>query len=270
MTTAVTRDFTLTDDELQVIGSRVGIQGFPTVLAVKPRHGTVDTLMTAFDAATRRLASRGLIVDGAVEPDLLPLLQALERPHRELAMRLVTPAGIARFSVVRRGDLQLLARRVANDIVLRVIEAPPDLPGVTRALIGELPRATALQFPPVPAPSEAVGRYLTGTHAAAQLADRVRSLGAEPRTAMTLGAALATRAAFAEVVHYALCSDQERITRQPAAVGVFYTKQGRIVGAPSASPSGQLWTTLKPGSDHALGQAIGQLVELSAERWERL
>lgn len=270
MTTAITRDYTLTDDELQVIGSRVGIQGFPTVLAMRPRYSTVDAHTAALDAATRRLAARGLISDGVVDPDLVPLLRALERPHRELAMRLVTPAGIARFSVVRRNGLQLLVRRVANDIVLRVIEAPPDLPGVTRALISELPRAEALQFAPVAAPQEAVSRYLTGTHDAAQLADRVRSLGAEPRTAMTLGAALSTRAAFAEIVHYALCSDQERIARQPAAIGVFYTKQGRIVGAPSASPSGQLWTTLKPGSDHVLGQAIGQLIELSAERWERL
>ena len=270
MTTAVAPDFTLTDDELQVVGSRLGIQSFPTVLGVRPRYGTVDALTSAFDIATRRLTARGLIVDGAVEPDLLPPLQALQRPHRELAMRLVTPDGMARISVVRRGDLQLLARRVGNDITLRVIHSPPDLPGVVRALIGELPQAQAAQFTPVPAPLEAVSRNLIGTHDPAQLADRVRAIGAEPRTAMMLGAALASRAAFAEIVYYALCSDADRISRQPAAIGIFYTKHGRIVGAPSASPSGQLWTTLKPGSDHALGQAIGQLVELSAERWERL
>jgi hypothetical protein len=29
-----------------------------------------------------------------------------------------------------------------------------------------------------------------------------------------------------------------------------------------------VWTTLKAGSDHAIKQAIGQLVELSTERWE--
>jgi len=67
-----------------------------------------------------------------------------------------------------------------------------------------------------------------------------------------------------------LDDDEGRISRRSVAVGVFYTKRGRIVGAPSASPSGQLWTTLKAGSDHAIRQAIGQLVELSAERWEEL
>jgi hypothetical protein len=85
---------------------------------------------------------------------------------------------------------------------------------------------------------------------------------------MQLGAALAARLAFAEIVYYALDRNEGRITRGPAAVGVFYTKRGRIVAAPSASPSGQLWTTLKAGSDHAITQAIGQLVELSGDRWE--
>lgn len=76
-------------------------------------------------------------------------------------------------------------------------------------------------------------------------------------------------AAFVEIVYYALSVDAGRISRRPAAVGIFYTKRGRIVGAPSASPSGQLWTTLKPGSDHAISQAIGQLVELSDDGWPR-
>lgn len=185
-------------------------------------------------------------------------------------MRLVTPDGIARLSIVRRGDLLALARRVGNDIVLRVIDGPPDLSRVTRALIGELPLSEAAQFSPVPAPLETMSRNLVGAHEAAQLADRVRALGAEARTAMVLGAALASRIAFAEIVYYTLATEVDRISRQPAAIGVFYTKHGRIVGAPSASPTGQLWTTLKPGSDHALGQAISQLVELSTERWEKL
>ncbi len=236
---------------------------------MRTRHATIDALLAAQDAATRRLAARGLISDGAVEPDLIPLLQALQRPHRELAMRLVTPDGMSRVAIVRRGDLQLAARRVGDQFTLRVLDGCAELPEVTRALVGELPRAQAAQFTPLPAPLDAVGRYLAGTHDAAQLADRVRALGADQRTALTLGAALATRAAFAEIVYYALCSDQDRIARQPAAVGVFYTRQGRIVGSPTVSPSGQLWTTLKPGSEHALAQAIGQLVELSAERWER-
>jgi hypothetical protein len=268
VTTAVISDFTLTDDELQVIGSRIGVQGFPTVLGIRPRYDTVDALDAAFDAATRSLVSRGLITDGAIEPELVPILRALRRPERELAMRLVTPDGMARVCVLRCGGAGVVARRVGNEITLQVGDGSAGLSWATQALLGQLPRSEAAQISPVGAPTETVSRNLIGTHDAAQLADRVRALGAEPRAAMVLGSALSSRMAFAEIVYYALCSDEDRISRRPAAVGVFYTKRGRVVAAPSASPSGQLWTTLKPGSDHAIGQAISQLVELSTDQWE--
>lgn len=268
MTVEVASHFVVNEDELQVIGARLGNEEFPAVLGVRPRYGTVDALTEALDHATASLVARGLIVDGAVAPGLIPLLQALRRPQRELAARLVTPEGIARISLVRRGNSAVLARRVKQEIVVRVIDGGPDLAAVTRTLIGELPRAEAAQISPVGAPLETLSQKLLGTHDAAQLADRIRTLGAEPRTAMVLGSALASRAAFAEIVYYAVDFDQDRLTRRPAAVGVFYTKRGRIVGAPSASPTGQLWSTLKPGSDHSIAQAIKQLVELSQEAWE--
>lgn len=268
MTTALAPQFVVTEDELQVIGARVGIEEFPVVLGVRRRHGTVDALTEAFDRATANLVGRGLISDGAVSPGLVPLLQAIRRPDRELATRLVTPEGIARISVVRRGNSAVLARRVNDEILLRMIPGSPDLAAVSRTLAGELPCAEAAQISPVGAPLETIGQKLLGTHDSAQLADRVRALGADPRAAMVLGSALASRVAFAETVYYALDTDQDRLTRRPAAVGVFYTKRGRIVGAPSASPTGELWSTLKPGSDRALVQAIKQLVELSHEAWE--
>lgn len=267
MTTAVGAQFVLTDDELQVIGARVGIQGFPVVLGVRPRHGTVPALTAAFDRATTTLMTRGLISDGEVVPELVPLLQALQRPDRELAMRLVTPEGMSRVALVRRGNLGVLARRVRDEITVRTIDGEPGLVEITRALTSELPRSEAAQITPVGAPLETVREQLSGTHDAAELSDRIRALGAETRAAMLLGSALSTRAAFAEITYYALSVDEDRISRRPAAVGIFYTKRGRIVGAPSASPSGQLWTTLKPGSEHAIGQAIGQLVELSDNQW---
>ena len=83
---------------------------------------------------------------------------------------------------------------------------------------------------------------------------------------MLLGAALAARQAFAEIVHYAL-ADEKAGSRHPGGGGGVYTKRGRIVGAPSASPSGQLWATLKAGSDHAIVDAIGQLVGLANDEW---
>lgn len=267
MTVAVHSGLTVTDDELQVAAARVGVQSFPAVLLIRTRHATEEALTTAVDRATGTLAGRGLIVDGVVAPELAGPLRALQRPDRELAMRLVTPDGIARVSVVRQGNQIVTARRIHNDIELRVLAGVADLAAATTALIAEMPQAQAAQITPVGAPLQEMSERLSGNHDAMKLADSVRALGADTKTSMLLGSALASREAFAEIVYYALSVDDDRIVRAPAAVGVFYTKRGRIVGAPSASPTGQIWTTLKPGSNHTIGQAIGQLVELCVDKW---
>lgn len=268
MTATFTPYFAVTDDEMQVIVSRLGIQALPVVLGLRPRHGTETDLSAAVDHATRALTKRGLICDGEVVAELVPLVRALQRPDRELAMRLVTPDGTARVVVIRHGAQCISALRVGNEIVVEAVEGQATLAQAGRALVRQLPASPAAQIEAVGAPLDAASDALSGTHDAAVLADRIRALGADQRTAMQLGSALASRQAFAEIVYYVLDAHEGRISRCPIAVGVFYTKRGRIVGAPSASPSGQLWSTLKSGSDHAIKQAIGQLVELSTERWE--
>lgn len=268
MTATLTPRFVVTDDELRVMASRVGVQALPVVLGLQTRHGTETALVEAVDDATRTLTDRGLIRDGEVRPEVAALLLALQRPDRELAMRLVTPDGIARVAVVRQGGQCISARRVGNETVLEVVEGEATLSAAARALQRQLPAAPAAEISAVGAPLDAASDALCCAHDAALFSDRIRALGAEPRTAMLLGSALASRLAFAEIVYYSLDGDTDLISRCPAAVAVFYTKRGRIVGAPSASPTGELWTTLKSGSDHTIKQAIIQLVELSTERWE--
>lgn len=270
MTATLTPHFVVTDDEMQVIASRLGIDALPVVLGLRPRHGTETGLTLAADHATRALVDRGLIRDGEVASELVPLLRALQRPDRELAMRLVTPDGIARVTVIRQGAQCISARRVGSEIAVDAVDGQATWDLAARALLRQLPASPAAEIDPVGAPLDTASEALSGTHDAAVLSDRIRALGAEPRTAMQLGSAFASRQAFAEIVYYVLDSHEGRVSRCPTAVAVFYTKRGRIVGAPSASPAGELWTTLKPGSDHAIKQAIGQLIELSTERWEEL
>lgn len=268
MTATLTPHFVVTDDEMLVIASRLDIQALPVVLGLRPRHGSETDLTAAVDHATRTLAERGLIRDGEVLPEVVPLVRALQRPDRELAMRLVTPDGTARVAVIRQGAQCISARRVGNEIVIEAVQGQATLAQAARALFRQLPVSGAADIDAVGAPLDTASQALSDTHDAAPLSDRIRALGADARTAMLLGSALASRQAFAEIVYYVLDAEEGRISRCPAAVGVFYTGRGRIVGAPSASPNGQLWTTLKAGSDHAIKQAISQLVELSTERWE--
>jgi hypothetical protein len=203
-----------------------------------------------------------------VHPGVVSVLQALTRPDRELAMRWVTPQGTARFSAVRRGSLCALARRLGDEVVVRVVGHGTELPEVVSALLIELPQGRPADVQPVGGPLQEMVQCLSDTHDARALADQIRALGAETHAALLLGNALGSRQAFAEIVYSALAADEDRISRGPAAVAVFYTKRGRLIAAPSASPTGQLWTTLKAGSDRAINQAISQLVELCPERWE--
>ncbi|MFV8142214.1 ESX secretion-associated protein EspG [Mycolicibacterium senegalense] len=267
MTASLQKPFLLTDNELMAAAARVGVHSFPTVLAVRPRQSTLDRVSQALGDATQALSARELIIDGVVDADLVAILAALQRPDRELAMRMVTPEGMARICVVRRGEMCVLARRIGHEITLKIVGHSTELRDAAAALLTELPSANAADVTPVGAPLAEVTEYLSGTHDPGILADRIRALGAEPRAAMLLGSALASRQAFAEIVYYELDRHEDRIMRTPAAVGIFYTRRGRIVGAPSASPAGQLWTTLKAGSDHAIGQAVAQLVELADEGW---
>jgi EspG family len=268
MSTALLSEFSLTDDEFQVVAARAGVDDFPTVLGVRPRHGRTDTLDSAVDRATQALVVRGLIAGGSVAPDVAALVRRLHRPDRELAMRIVTPDGITRVSIVRHGSLSVLARRMGNEFVLRTVWHGAELPAATKAVLAELPRTEPARIDPVGAPLEAMTECLNGAGDGPQLADRIYALGTERRAAQLLGSALSSRLAFAEIVYSAIASDQDRMMRCPTAVAVFYTKRGRLVASPSASPAGDLWITLKPGSDHMITQAIGQLIGLSAERWE--
>jgi hypothetical protein len=267
MTAALASEFTLSDDQLRTAASRAGVDGLPTVLKVRSRHTTIDRREAAFGRAARELLSRRLIIDGAVHPELVEVLQTLHRPDRELAMRLVTPDGEARISVVRRGTLSVSARRTGEDIRLRIIGHTVDLHDAVSALLAEMPAARPADVAAVGAPLQEFSEMLSGTHDQLCLADRIRALGAERHAAMLLGSALASRRAFAEIVYCPLVEGEDRIMRGPAAVAVFYTGRGRIVAAPSVSPTGQLWTTLKPGSDRVIRQAISQLIDLARQTW---
>lgn len=268
MTNSLTQERSFTADELAALTLRTSGPGSPTVLGLRPRHATVDVREAALNHAAHTLTQRGVVVDGVVDPETVTVLHALQRPERELVMRLVTPAGVGRFTVARRGPLCVVARRVGEQLDVGVLGMNIALSDATATLLGDLPSAGPATIDPVGAPLSDMAEALSVSHDPLVLADRIRALGVQQRAAMLLGAALGSRRAFAEIVYSTLVPGEGLIARVPAAVGVLYTARGRVIAVPSMSPSGQLWSTLKPGSDQAFGQAIGQLVDLSAERWE--
>ena len=268
MTGTLTQEWSFTADELAALTLRTSGPGSPAVLGLRPQHATVDVRDAALSHAVHTLTQRGVIVDGVVEPDVVTVLHALQRPDRELAMRLVTPVGIGRVSVVRRGPLCVMGRRVGEQLDVATLGLNITLSNSAATLLGNMPTAQPAAVEPVGAPLSDMTAALSESHDPLALADRIRALGAPQRAAALLGAALGSRRAFAEIVYSAMVDGEDLIARAPAAAAVLYTARGRVIAVPSRSPSGQLWSTLKPGSDQVFGQAISQLVELSAERWE--
>lgn len=265
MTVALSREWSFTADEVGALTSRTGAS---PVVGLRPRHATVDVRDAALNHAVRTLTQRGVIVDGLVDPEIVSVLHVLQRPDRELVMRLVTPAGVGRISVARRGNSTAVGRRIGEPLDVRVLGPGIGLSDAVATLLDEMPTAQPAPVEPVGAPLSEMTEALSDSHDPLVLADRVRALGAPQRAAMLLGAALGSRQAFAEIVYSAVLENEDVIARVPAAVAVIYTARGRVIAVPSASPSGQLWSTLKPGSDQVFGQAVNQLVELAAERWE--
>lgn len=268
MSATATSLFELNDDELHALGTRLGVADFPVVLAMRPRHGTIGALERAYDAAGRSLTSRGLLSSGAVLPELADLVQVLRRPSCQLAVRLVTPDGLARLCVAQAGHVSVSARRIGNCVTLRALDSRAGRAGLIRAVLAELPAAGPASVDGFGAPTAELTECLNGGHEATYLADRLRALGAGHHVALVLGAAFASRVAFGEIVCHALDPSTDRMIRTPGAVAVFYTRRGRLVSAPSLSPTGQLWTTIKPGSDHHVAQAVSQLAELVPAGWE--
>jgi hypothetical protein len=268
MTGSLMQEWSFSADELAALTLRTSGPGSPAVLGLRHRHATVDARDAALSHAAHTLTARGVIVDGVVDAGIATVLHALQRPDRELALRLVTPAGAGRSSVVRRGPLCVLARRAGERLDVGVLGTHLALSEVVTHLLGDMPAATPAAVAPVGAPLSDLTEALSDSHDPLVLADRIRALGVQQRAAALLGAALGSRRAFAEIVYCALVDGDDLIARAPAAVAVVYTARGRVIAVPSVSPSGQLWSTLKPGSDQVFGQAVNQLVELSTERWE--
>ncbi|WP_280433794.1 ESX secretion-associated protein EspG [Nocardia brasiliensis] len=99
-----------------------------------------------------------------------------------------------------------------------------------------------------------------------ELTDALYALGATDRDATTLGLTFGATHAYAEIV---VCAHEDGVTtRAPGAVAVYDTARGRIVAAPMVSPDQQVWSTVTPGTDHRVAQAVATLIEgLPGGRW---
>ncbi|MEV0356827.1 ESX secretion-associated protein EspG [Nocardia sp. NPDC050697] len=257
----------VTNDGMLALAERLGVQTLPLVLGVGPRQDTV-----AEWAAAQRTATAALVADGAIDgygevaPDLADALYVLAQPDRELVARIVSEQGTVRLCLALRAERHALAVRTGDRFDVRTTWSDGSGSSLAAPVLAALGPASPADVASVSAPAADLGDRLAAARGSTDFADAFYALGLPDRDATRYGMAFASCHAYAEVV---VCAHADGVTtRPPGAVAVYDTGRGRIVAAPGVSPDRELWSTVTPGTDHRVAQAIAGLIEtLPGGRW---
>ena len=241
-------------DELDLLAHLAGVDELPVVLDVRPRFDTAVARDAAFVTSRESLSKRGLLPGGHPHSDLVDRLAILARPDIELAVRWYRGGAVFRMCLAQAGPLTVLALRGPDSYVLtEVAAAEPDL------VLDVIGRGAALEVDSISAPTDHLVLALGDLTDPPAVVRRLAELGA--RDTERLASALSACHAHAEIVAL-VHSDGRRWTSAP--VSVFDTDHGRVVGTSSIAPDGVVWSTLGPGGDTRVRQAIRDLLRWAA------
>lgn len=269
-TTDIAPAYDLTDDHLDHLGTLLGHQTWPLVLAIEPRYELVTVRDAAHSAAVAELTSLGILCDdphahrGVAEP-VADALSILARPEMVIEARIFTPEGCARSCLARQGPRHVLATRTRAGVEVREVpvHSDKDVGAVISKLFGY---AETPELPAFSAPAEEMRMRLDRARSAADYSDALHAMGARDHVAAGYAAAFESCTGHAEVV--AVESGPGRTVRSAGAVAVYDTARGRILAGPSTSPDGRIWSTLSAAGPHKISQAVELLVEtLPSGRW---
>ncbi|MEV6216299.1 ESX secretion-associated protein EspG [Nocardia sp. NPDC051833] len=251
---------TLTNDSLLAVADRLGVQTLPLVLAVGPQQDSFDDWRAARDAAVAELTAAGIFDGyGDVEPDLADALHTLAQPDAELVARSYGDGDARRICLARRGAGHASAVRVGGDFEIGTKAIDGSDRELTRLLLAALPHCAPAEVAAVSVAADDLAARLDAAETTSQYVDAMYALGIDAHEATVLGAAFGSCHGYTEIV--ATVHHDGLTTRAPGAVAVYDTARGRIVVAPMTAPDGQVWSTITPGTDHRLTQAVGALLE---------
>lgn len=258
---------TLTNDGVIALAGHLGVQTLPLVLSVGPQQESHREWALAQEQARAELVSRRVIDGrGDVESDTAEAMFVLAQPERELAVRVFSEDGQTRVCVARRGASQAVAVRRGDSLELRTLWSDGSAESLARPIIEALGACPPADVVSLSAPSAELHERFDAATTSEDYAGVVYGYGLEETEATAYGLALASCKAYAEVVAYA---HADGVTdRSPGAAVVYDTARGRIVSAPGIAPDQQIWSTLTPGTDHRIAQAISGLFDwLPGGRW---
>jgi hypothetical protein len=265
---------TLTNDGLFAVAERLGVQTLPLVLSVAPHHDSHDEWLAAQEQAVAELTASGVFDSyGEVTSELALALYTVAQPDRELVARIFRtatdpgePADIVRVCLARRGEQHALAVRTGDSFDVQSVWADGSGESLARPLLSALGACAPAEVVNVSALSEDLSERLNAATTAADYADAFYALGVADRDATVLGLAFESCHSYAEIVAYV--HDDGITTRSPGALAVYDTGRGRIVVTPGLAPDQRSWSTVNPGTDLRIAQAISALIEmLPGGRW---
>ncbi|MEV0433780.1 ESX secretion-associated protein EspG [Nocardia sp. NPDC050413] len=259
---------TLTNDALLAVAERLGVQTLPLVLGVGPRQDTFDAWRAARDAAVAELTATGIFdAYGDVEPELAAAVHTLAQPDAELVARGYGEENRRRICLARRGTGHAAAVYTGStyDITTSTIDGTER--ELTRLLLAALPSCAPAEAASVSVLADDLAARLDAAETTSDYVDAMYALGIDAHQATVLGAAFGSCHGYTEIV--AEVHHDGLTTRAPGAVAVYDTARGRVVVTPATAPDGQVWSTITPGTDHRLTQAVGALLEgLPGGRWQ--
>ncbi len=270
---------TLTNDGLFAVAERLGVQTLPVALAVSPQHDSYDEWRSAQQEAVDGLTAAGIFDNyGEVSDELAQAMFVLAQPERELVARIyrtpkdsqdpAAPTEIVRVCLALRGNDHTIAVRTGDEYDVQPVWSDGSGASLARPLLSALGACAPSETADFTALSQDLSERLDGASTSADYADAFYALGVADRDATVYGLAFESCYAYAEIVAYA--HEDGITTRAPGAVAVYDTRRGRILALPSIAPDQRSWSTVTPGTDHRIAQAISALVELlPGGRWLR-
>ncbi|GAB92214.1 ESX secretion-associated protein EspG [Gordonia rhizosphera] len=256
---------TISVDSLWRLGELVDLQIWPTVLDMSARFDTIEAYRAGVARADAELLTAGVLGPEGVAENLHMALSIVGGPESELQVRVFGGDGVRRISLTRRGRDHVLVLRYGDEVRIEIVSVD-GIDSAAKKIVDCLGDGAAADVASVSVPSAELAARLDAATTAPEYSDTLYALGVDQRESTRLGAALADCQGYAEIVAYE--SFQGRTHEASGAVAIYETARGRVVGSPSVSPDGQMWTTLSAGSGHRIKQAIGLLVEtLPNRRW---
>ncbi|WP_280453734.1 ESX secretion-associated protein EspG [Nocardia brasiliensis] len=246
----------------------VGIDSYPSVLALLPNIYRIEDRDRVHAAVSAELTELGIMTEGRAHPEVQRWLSCLYRPDVELNARVVDTGlggdakAMLRLALVRRGESHVLAVRCGDEVVIQpVFHEQGRSDTVSAAVSAALGPCPPLPFTPLTAtldefseiPSEPIERR-----------QALLELGAQPQTATVLTRALDELSRRAEIVLVEHRDGGSVATK--VCLSVLDTFSGRIVVTPGIAMDGEIRSTYAPGDDAALAAGIAALIDLLPSR----